>query len=176
MAGGVTQAQGVVANDPTIAAITGGNTWFVPSGGSSGAAVSVPADTTEDILVTVNLPILSATSQIRIQGQVVATNNTNVKTIRARLGGIGGTIFLSPPFTSTTGGGFWGIISNAGATNAQVCNVPGGAYHPLGASVAPNITGAIDTSVATTLVITGQKATAGDTLTLQHYLIEVLRP
>jgi hypothetical protein len=148
----------------------------VPSGGSSGAAISVPADTTEDILVTVTLPPLSSTSQIRVQSQVSCTNNANVKTIRVRLGGIGGTIFLSPPFANQGGGGLWGIISNRGATNSQVCNVPGNAFHPLGAGVVANVTGAIDTSVSTTLVITGQKASGGDTLTLDHYLIEVLRP
>jgi hypothetical protein len=45
-------------------------------------------------------------------------------------------------------------------------------YRSAGAPVTP----AADTSVAITLVIAGQKATAGEVLTLESYLVEIYKP
>jgi hypothetical protein len=145
--------------------------------GASAVAVSCPADTTEDILATINIPAgaMGLNGILRIEWIISHTNSANNKTLRTRLGGIGGTVFAS--FVNTTTGGHRDNrqIANRGAANSQVCWSLGNTPFP-GAVTNPTTTGAIDTSVAQTLVITGQKATAGETLTLEDYLVELIIP
>lgn len=162
-----------------IASFTGGNTWFVPTGGSSGTGVSAPADTSEDILATINVPALSAGAIWRLWMIVSCTNNTNVKTMRVRFGGIGGTVFTAIPVTSQAGAGFVVGSWNRNATNSQIGlngNAGGQGSTGLGVTGGAPVTSSLDTSVATTVVITGQKATSGDTLTLEAYVFELLKP
>ncbi len=63
-------------------------------------------------------------------------------------------------------------ISNRNATNSQVGHVA--ATGGLGGATGGIVTAAVDTTAATTIVITGQKATLGETLTLEQYIIEVM--
>jgi hypothetical protein len=161
--------------NPAAVAITGGNTWFVPSGGASGALVACPADTTEDILATITIPPLSANAMARVWMVWETTNNANVKTYRVRLGGIAGFVFGSGNVASniTTATVAW--LQNQNATNSQV-----GGVTDISASIGSRgtaiSTGAIDTSVSTTIVITAMKATAGDTMNLRSYLVEIYKP
>ena len=60
--------------------------------------------------------------------------------------------------------------ANRNAQNSQFSN-PSGTQ--VGASTAAGVPGSIDTSAETTLVITGQKATGSETLTLASYLVEL---
>jgi hypothetical protein len=69
-------------------------------------------------------------------------------------------------------------IANRNATNSQwgsqiAANETGGGLGQLGGGNA-FATGTIDTSVATTLVITGQKGSSGDTLTLEAYIVKLM--
>lgn len=102
------------------------------------------------------------------------TNNANVKTARLRLSGIGGTDFWTGQnLASQALYMFDGHIVNVNSASVQ----KGMAL--LGASSMSNsaaVAGAIDTSAATTLVATIQKATAGDTVTLESYLVELILP
>jgi hypothetical protein len=144
--------------------------------GASAVAVSGPADTNENILATINIPAgaMGINGILRVETLWTVTSSVNNKTLNARLGGIGGTAFLN--IVLTTSVSFLGVktIQNRGAANSQV------AFTALsgnfGATSAAVTTASIDTSAATTLVITGQKASAGEDLTLERYSVELILP
>lgn len=151
------------------------------SGGQSilafdAAALTTPADTTEDILASIVIPggSMGKSGLLRVSTFWSMTNNANVKTGRIRLGGIGGTQFATLALASLLTAADIRIIFNRGVTNSQLGNVVSlvGAW---GTSAVALITGAVDTTLDQTLVITGQKATAGDALVLEAYIVEQLR-
>lgn len=150
--------------------------WSVPTGGASGVAAAILTGTlTETAVATVILPVLSANSIIRVTVLWTLVNTTaGIKTMRIRLGGIAGTIHQAVGNAGTQAA-YQGqsIIFNRGATNSQLSDVAASAssYSIHNGSV---VTGAIDTSVAQTLVITGQLPDITDSMQLQGYLVEVL--
>jgi hypothetical protein len=144
--------------------------------GASAVAVSGPADTNENILATITIPAgaMGPNGRLRIHTLWTVNNNANVKAARVRLGGIGGTDFLGANIASTLSMQSQVMIANRNAANSQV----GFAVTTTSFALvnATNVTAAIDTSAATTLVITAAKATAGDTMTLESYLVELILP
>lgn len=142
--------------------------------GKSGVSVSGAADTNENILATITLPALTANAAIRLFYLSTFTNNANVKTIRVRLGGIGGTIVFSTSVASQSTDSALVYIANRNATNSQVTNSPGAGQTGLGLTNSTVATSSIDLSTSKTIVITVQKATAGDTMTLESYLAELI--
>lgn len=134
--------------------------------GGSGASVSCPADTTEDILATYTIPAnqLGRVGRIITQATFVTTNSGNNKTLRIRLGGISGTVIWTKVITAN------GVTSvtlrtlAAAADNAQVSldATQIDATTPAPASTASGV----DMTATQTIVVTGQKAVAGETLTL----------
>jgi len=151
--------------------------------GSSAVAASAPADATEDILATVNVPagVMGASGWLRLTSLWSFTGSTNSKTMRARLGGIGGTAYLSAATTTAGHVSLYDrrIIANRALTNSQVglqTTLLTGQTVVDGFSTAASLTSAIDTTALTTLVFTGQKATSGETLTLDSYLVELIIP
>lgn len=144
--------------------------------GASAVAVSGAADTAENILATINVPAgaMGLNGKLRLYTLFTVTSSANNKTLRARLGGIGGTIFYGVTVTTTVTVTDQRIISNRGAANSQVG--PGDNSASFSQSNTVATTGAISTAAATTLVITGQKASAGETLTLEDYLVELIIP
>lgn len=156
----------------TAVSITGGRGIGILLG-QSGTAVSGAADTNENILATITIPALAAGDRLFIISHWAVNNNAGAKTARHRLGGIGGTIFGSQNFANTTGGKLMVDIINRATAATQVgwqttITVSGGI-----AVLQP--TGAIDTSAGTTIVITGQKASGADTITLESYSVEMWR-
>ncbi len=145
--------------------------WMVL--GKNAAAASCPADTSEDILATITIKAgtMGPYGALRVRTQWSTTNNANVKTARIRLGGIGGTDFLAQPLTNFASTVNETVIQNRNSQASQY-GPPAAMAGGFGQSAGTPITGAIDTSVDTTLVITGQKATNGDTLTLISYIVE----
>jgi hypothetical protein len=144
---------------------------------ASGTAVSGAADTSENILATVSLPagIMGANGVLRIWTLWNYTSSSNNKTLRIRLGGIGGTQVYALLRTTSTHTSDLRFVANANAQNAQVFFDRGSEPTAGAGSSGTNITAVIDTSAATTLVITGQKASAGETLTLSAYTVELLK-
>jgi hypothetical protein len=135
----------------------------------SSAAVNAPADTNEDILATINIPanMLGINAGVRLRFDTSYTNNVDTKTVRCRLGGIGGTQLLSNGGASVNGVVAELVTSNNGAANAQTnTGTINGALNSSTAST-------VDTTAATTLVITMQKQVAGDTATLRRYTCEI---
>lgn len=138
----------------------------------SGVAVSAPADSTEDILATIVVPPMGINGALRITAEWSYTNNANNKTLRCRLGGIGGTQYFGSVQTTSLGLRMVTTIQNRGAANSQVGS--GFGITDAGAISVNKNTSAIDTTAASSLVLTGQKATAGDTLTLESYIVEFI--
>jgi hypothetical protein len=137
----------------------------------SAVQVLTPADVTEDILATITLPAMKANDQLRIYSLWSANNNANAKTCRVRLGGIGGTAFESANLANNLTMNAVTEIANRNATNSQV----GAPQIGYGLSTSAVVTSSIDVSAAgVTIVLTGQKAVAGDTLALETYHCELI--
>lgn len=150
--------------DPNI---RGDGPWTVAQ---NAAGIATPADTTEDTLATVSVPglALGTNGCVNVTTVWSFTGSTNAKTMRVRIGGISGTAYLSNG-TSTaanTSASFASNICNRGATNSQVGAASGGT---TGFSNNAVTTSAVNTANAFTVVITGQKASAGELLQLERY-------
>lgn len=140
-----------------------GSSWVWPSTpqliGRQYTDVSNAADTAELTLYTCQIPPLGPNDALVVRSilQMVGAGN---KTYKLKLDGNN---LYSQNFTSAMDVRDL-FMRNRGATNSQVGGYPN-------ASVYGNASGAlaltaIETNVATTLTITGQKATSGDTNTL----------
>jgi hypothetical protein len=175
----VPKVAGYVAYDPTGVAITGTQSTGIPVLlAQSWVAVSAPADTTEDTLATIAIPAgtFGSNGCLRILTFWTVTNNVNVKTARLRFSGASGTQYTNINLASNATFQCMTIIANRGATNSQVGSGSGQPVGGFGTTGAANVTtSAVDTTAATTLVITAQKATAGDTMTLEGYLVEYIK-
>ena len=142
----------------------------------SAVAVSGAADANENTLATITIPggTIGANGSVRIWTSWTLTNSVNNKTMRIRLGGISGTQFMA--YIATTSASFNAVrsISNRNSQSSQVGSMPiGSSSFDISTGSLP--TGTVDTSIDQTLVITGQKATAGETLTLERYLVEIIK-
>lgn len=141
--------------------------------GQSSAGITAPADTTEDVLVTVNLDpgYLGANSRLKVRFNITNTNNANVKTFRVRLGGLTGTAMYSVATTSLAG--VFGEAEIVVTGSQQAETGWGVSYNATPAVLfSANATATIDLTAAQTLVLTSQKATGGDTFTLASYSVE----
>lgn len=136
-------------------------------------------DTNENILGTVTVPAnaMGANGSVRIRAAWTSTNSANSKTFRARFGGASGTIVASR--ANTTQITYWVDITiqnknNAGSqiSSAMGLNGSSSAVQNI------NVSGAIDTTQAQTIVFTGQKDAgavgASESLILLSYVVELL--
>jgi hypothetical protein len=168
-----------VTFEGNVGAITGGSITTV-SGvpyvlAQSFVVATAAADTNENTLATITVPAntLGANGGLRILTQWSMTSSANNKTIRVRYSGAAGSQFGLVIATTRTGQNLVTHIVNANATNSQ----KGGSYGTDSSGQAlnnQNVTASADTTASTTIVITGQKATAGETLSLEGYLVEVI--
>jgi hypothetical protein len=111
---------------------------------------------------------------LRVTTNWEATNNANAKTIRVRYSGSAGVAFLSANITSTAGCSAVTHIGQNNSTFAQVGSSRVITTSGVATGNSQGSTAAADTAAATSLVITAQKGTGTDTLTLQSYIIELL--
>lgn len=148
---------------------SGGKLW-VPLA-MSAVAASCAANTTENTLATINLQpgIIGANGRLRITVLWTLTNSANGKTCAVKLGG---SDFLATNYTVSASARTQIEIINRGVQNSQTSFAPN--QTGFGASTGANLVGTVDTSLAQTLTITGTKAVAGEVLTLEAYLIELL--
>ena len=123
------------------------------------STVSLTGTTTETTLLTIPIKggLMGLGGRLYEIAFFAMTNNANVKTFRAKIGG--STIATATSSSlATTGFNFW--LLNRNSQSSQYNN---------------NATSfAIDTSVDFDLVITGQLANAADTLTLSALTLEAL--
>jgi hypothetical protein len=152
---------------------------------ASGVAYTMVASSTAEArLLSVKVPagILQRNFRIEIDAAFTCTNNANVKTLRAYAGnsnnnGALPTIYATQVLTSSSGGRAQFIISsrNDGATL-----IGGSIGSALGFGISTTAPIAIS-SLASYLtaeqefVVTGQKATGTDTVTLDQFVVKVFQ-
>lgn len=143
---------------------------------ASGSAVSVSASTSEEALATITIPAkqIGNYGVVRVRAMFTVTNGADDKIIRIRYSAIGGTAVFE--YTATTVGkvilDF--VMQAVAATNSQKSNAMVLTDAP-GVVAPATVTSAIDTTAVTTMIITGQKETSGNTLTLDNYTAELIQ-
>lgn len=141
----------------------------------SAVAVSAGAVTTEEVLATITVPAgaIGPNGQLQIHTVWTMTNGANNKITRARLGGIAGTAYLS--LTHTTIATFFRsiFVNNVNSASSQKSTWIAGSAASNGTSASALTTSAVDTSAAFDIVLTGQKAVAGEVITLESYQVLV---
>ena len=143
---------------------------------SSAAPVSLTGTTVESVMALVNIPPsgIAQHGRGRVKTFWQMTSNTNAKTPRIRLGGLAGielangNITTAVPFATLSG-----EFMNAGGGNIIYFQdwLAGGNVAAIGGTGG---TVAMNMALAQPLVITGQLAAPGDTLTLLGYSFEAL--
>lgn len=140
----------------------------------SAVAVSVGSTTDETTLATITVPAnsMGPNGRIVVTHTWTCTNNANAKTPRVRWGGGAGTAVAGIALASNASGRFQMEVMNRNAANSQLLSPTsgGGAFS---ASTGSHQTASVNTAADTTIVITGQKASAGDTLTLESYNVQI---
>jgi hypothetical protein len=144
-------------------------TWRVLA--ASAVAVSHTGDTLETALATIAVPAnaMGPNGQLRVTTQWSYTNSANGKTLRVRFGGTSGTSYLAQTSTATASAVFENRIANRGAANSQI----GNSNISFGPTTASAVTSAVDTAAAVNLVLAAHLANAGETVTLECYLVEL---
>lgn len=128
-------------------------------------------DTSEEMGHTITIPALTASSHIIVTVDYNVTNNANSKTPRVRFSGSSGTVFHTLALASVGRGGAIMSICNTGATGKQVSQY----ISFSGATVAvAEALGTIDTSVATSIVLSIQRATATDNVVILPPMVELV--
>jgi hypothetical protein len=143
---------------------------------SSGAAATAHTGTTsETAIVTLPLPAstLGTDGIIRVRTFWTVTNSANVKTARVRLGGLAGTLMQTAPVTTNATMITETLIFNRASSASQYAS--GFANRGTdGLQQTTTVqTGTVNTAVAQDLVITAQLASAGESMTLEAYIIEI---
>lgn len=161
---------------PCLMMETDGTRW-VPAGiqvlARSAVAASAAADTNENTLATVTIPagLLGLNSGLLVFAHWTTTNSANNKVARVKLGT---TNLYSSTTTTNTHQQTHGTIRNRNSASSQFASF----WNGRGTDSVPNIlgvaTGAEDTSGALNLLLTGQKASAGETLTLEGYHVHLM--
>ena len=138
---------------------------------SLSAPVSLTVTTLAVNLATITIPagLLGANGKLKIYPLWSTTNNANVKTLRAVFGGSACTTMTSQSVSNNSG---LVIIRNTNSESAQ--KTSSGLVAGIGSSFGSIASTTVDTTAATTLVISGQLAVGTDTLTLEDLFIEVV--
>lgn len=138
---------------------------------SLSAPVSLTGSTSVVTLATITIPagLLGANGKLKIYPLWSTTNNSNVKTLRANIGGLLCTTMTSQSVPNNSG---LVIIRNINSEAVQKCS--SGLVAGIGSSLGSIASPTVDTSAATTITITGQLAVGTDTLTLEDLFVEVV--
>ena len=134
------------------------------------AAFAITGTTLETTLLTVNIPagLIGISGKVKMYPLYSMTNNANNKSLRIKLGG--STAFSTTVSNSSQSSALV-IIRNIGSESVQKSSTS--VVSGLGNIGTALATLAIDTSVATTITITGQLAVGTDTMTLEGFFMEI---
>lgn len=161
------------------ASITGGSIGTATTGlptliSQSAQAVACGADTSEDTLATIPLGagLLGANGRVRIRATFTCTSSANNKTFTVRFSGGSGTIVVQVVQTTISRASMFIELANRNSTSSQItgCSF----VTSSAASELSPTTSSIDTTAATSIVITGTKASSGESLQLESYVAEVI--
>lgn len=139
---------------------------------SSGQAAAVLSGTAEVALATIAIPAMGAKDILRITSLWSYTNSANAKTLRVRLGGLAGTAIFATAPTTTAQAAFQQNIYNSNATNVQKMF---NSSAPFSITTGALAAAAVQTNAGFDLVLSGQPANAGETITLEGYTVELIR-
>ncbi len=141
----------------------------------TGTAASVGAVTTEVVLATISCAggEIGPNGWVQVDTAWTMTNGANNKSAYIRVGGAAGTLFMT--ITSTTTSSLYRSthIVNNNSQSSQKSLVGNANASGVGQVGSAASTASVDTSAAWDLVIAGQKANSGDTLTLEGYRVLV---
>lgn len=148
--------------------------------GQGGPGTTLTGTTNETAAATVAVPAnaMGVHGMLDIVTYWDWTNSANGKTVRFRLGGLAGTSLyrIGVGLTANTlVASCVGFIKNNGAANAQVA-LPDASLLFANVSTLALQTGAVDTTAAQDLVISGQLANSGESQTLRFYRVTLTRP
>lgn len=161
---------------------------FLPLAGvrplaQSGTPASVTATTAEEVLATITVPAgaMGSNGRIAVDYSLTLTGSGNLKTWRVRINTVGngltGTVMGdgSTISAASISGHQWAGIQARTATT-QV-GLQGGATNVnWNTSATALATATIDTTAPWEIVITGQKASSGETLTLEAFSAVLTKP
>ena len=166
--------------------VSNGTIWRPLNGqaiiGQSGASVSKTGDTNENGCATITIPanMLTANGRLEVWTLWTYTNSINNKTLRVRFGATAGsayttgTQYLSVANTTTVTAQYITTIQNANATNSQVAMSNSGGV--AGTSGAALTTSSVDTTASSTVYVSAQLASSGETITLSAYQVKLVIP
>lgn len=137
----------------------------------SAAASSHTGNTNETALATITIGanVLGANGRVELDAMFAGTSSANNKTARFRYNGIGGTSYGTYAVTTLNAWRMSGVLANRNATNSQVGRAAGADNAGWSAVAGAAAATAADTTAATSLVISGQLASGGETITLEWY-------
>lgn len=138
---------------------------------ASAVAASVTGTATETALATITIPAgaMGLNGAVHIYTVWTITNSANSKTVRVRFGGAGGTAYAALAATTSTSISDLRRIRNRNSASSQVGAFNAGGSVGLGANGNALTTSAVDTSAAVDIVLSGQLANTGETITLESY-------
>ena len=147
---------------------------------SAATGMAVTGTTNETTLATVNIPagLIGNNGILIITAYWTITTSGNNKTVRVRLGaagaGLSGTAYTAIVQTTNTAFKTQCQIVNRNSQSAQFGDGGNGSggWAPAASTW---VTSSVATSSASQLVLTGQCANSGDTITLESYLVELVR-
>ena len=118
---------------------------------------------------------MSVSGQIVVRCEVAQTNNANAKSLRLRMTGTGGTAMATLSLASFAGHRAHIVVQNRGAAAVQYA---GGIAPPYSAGggvvVSAPVQAAIDTSAATTAVLSLEGVTATDNIVVESCVFELV--
>lgn len=138
---------------------------------SSATPVSLTGTLAETTMKSIVLPggLMGPNGAIRLTAFWSATNNANTKTVKAKIG-------ANQIYAATTGTwasfGMVAMMANRNNENSQV-STPINVTSVFGGLAQALRTFAVDTRLPQTLEIRGVLANIADTLTLEHYVLEI---
>jgi hypothetical protein len=137
----------------------------------SAVPVSLTGTLVETVLQSITVPggLLGRNGALRLSSFWTATNNANTKTVKASFGG---QQFYAAATGTWASFGMLANLANRNSENSQV-STPINVTSVLGGLGQPLRTFAVDTAQPQNLEIRGILANVGDTLTLEHYVLEV---
>lgn len=138
----------------------------------SNTQIVAPGDALENVLATVTIPPLAANDSIRVSAFFTFTNSANNKTCSIKWAG--NTLWTRTRSTTALEAPLF-TVRNRNSVSSQVSLGPNVGSDQTSSSVVAVSTFAINTGVPTTLTFTGQKDVAGETLTLESVIVEVLK-
>lgn len=134
-------------------------------------SVVLTGTTSETTLLTVNIPagLIGISGKVKMYPLYSMTNNANSKVLRVKLGG---STAFSIAISNSLQSSALVIIRNIGSESVQKSSTA--VVSGLGNIGTALTTLAIDTSVATTITVTGQLANSADTMTLESLFVELV--